>query len=65
MNIPRSVVGEVTLRARGRCEYCQLAQAGQEATFHIDHIVPLAAGGPTTVSNVDHPRRTYLARWME
>ena len=52
MNIPRAVVGEVTLRARGRCEYCQLAQAGQEATFHIDHIVPLAAGGPTTVSNL-------------
>ena len=52
MNIPRAMVGEVTLRARGRCEYCQLAQAGQEATFHIDHIVPLAAGGPTTVSNL-------------
>ncbi len=52
MTIPRAMVEEVTLRARGRCEYCQLAQAGQEATFHIDHIVPRAAGGPTTVSNL-------------
>ena len=27
-------------RALGRCEYCQLSQAGQEATFHIDHVMP-------------------------
>jgi hypothetical protein len=38
-------------RAAGRCEYCRLAQEGQEATFHIDHIAPRAAGGPT-VANV-------------
>jgi hypothetical protein len=44
----RLVVG----RARNRCEYCGLAQEGQEATFHIDHIVPVAAGGPTTAANL-------------
>ena len=39
-------------RAGGRCEYCRLAQEGQEATFHIDHIVPRAARGPTVSENL-------------
>ena len=39
-------------RAADRCEYCGLAQEGQEATFHIDHIVPRAAMGATTASNL-------------
>ncbi len=39
-------------RAEGRCEYCQLSQVGQEATFHIDHVTPVAAGGPTTLENL-------------
>ncbi len=43
---------EVMLRAGNRCEYCQLSQLGQEATFHIDHVVPRAAGGPTTADNL-------------
>ena len=43
---------EVTLRARGRCEYCRLSQLGQEATFHIDHVTPRAAGGPTVRENL-------------
>ncbi len=43
---------EVVLRARNRCEYCQLSQLGQEAAFHIDHVTPRAAGGPTVASNL-------------
>ena len=39
-------------RAKRRCEYCGLAQVGQEATFHIDHIVPVSTGGPTTAENL-------------
>jgi hypothetical protein len=39
-------------RARGRCEYCGLAQISQEATFHIDHIKPRAAGGLTVLENL-------------
>lgn len=39
-------------RAGGRCEYCRLAQEGQEATFHIDHIVPRAAGGASVAENL-------------
>jgi hypothetical protein len=43
---------EVVLRAGNRCEYCRLSQLGQEAAFHIDHVVPRAVGGPTTADNL-------------
>jgi hypothetical protein len=39
-------------RAGGRCEYCRLSQIGQEATFHVDHVKPLAAGGETALENL-------------
>ena len=42
----------VIQRAVNRGEYCQLAQAGQEATFHVDHIVPQSAGGATKPENL-------------
>lgn len=42
----------VIRRAKNRCEYCGLSQAGQEATFHIDHIIPLTSGGKTTADNL-------------
>lgn len=42
----------VVRRARNRCEYCGLSQLGQEATFHIDHVVPVNAGGPDTADNL-------------
>jgi HNH endonuclease len=51
-DIPRRLRIEVTSRASDRCEYCQLSQAGQEATFHIDHVVPRANGGETTLDNL-------------
>ena len=51
-DIPRGLHDEVALRAGYRCEYCRLSQLGQEATFHIDHVVPRAAGGPTTADNL-------------
>jgi hypothetical protein len=31
----------VRQRAGDRCEYCRLPQEGQEATFHLDHVVNL------------------------
>jgi len=40
------------MRAQNRCEYCGLSQLGQAATFHVDHVVPLVAGGPTVLSNL-------------
>jgi hypothetical protein len=29
-----------------------LSQLGQEATFHLDHVIPRAAGGPTLADNL-------------
>ena len=51
-DIAASLRDEVVLRAGGRCEYCGLSQIGQEATFHIDHVVPRSAGGPTEGGNL-------------
>ncbi|MEB3338990.1 MAG: HNH endonuclease signature motif containing protein [Leptolyngbyaceae bacterium] len=42
----------VIQRAENRCEYCSLSQLGQAATFHIDHVIPVVAGGSTTVDNL-------------
>jgi hypothetical protein len=50
--IPAPLRQLVIERAAGRCEYCGLSQAGQVATFHIDHIIPIMAGGETTESNL-------------
>ena len=50
--IPPSLRADVERRAGGRCEYCRLSQLGQEATFHIDHVVPRAGGGPTAIENL-------------
>lgn len=42
----------VVERAKNRCEYCGLSQLGQVATFHIDHITPVIAGGETITENL-------------
>lgn len=42
----------VRLRANERCEYCRIAQVSQEATFHVDHVLPRAAGGVTSFENL-------------
>jgi len=52
MTIPASLRRHVIDRANHRCEYCGLSQAGQEAEFHVDHIVPVSAGGATTLENL-------------
>jgi HNH endonuclease len=50
--IPASLRRNVIQRADNRCEYCGLSQAGQVATFHIDHIIPIAANGATVAENL-------------
>jgi len=50
--IPATLRRRVRLRAGDRCEYCRLPQANQEATFHVDHIVPRAANGDTAWDNL-------------
>jgi hypothetical protein len=50
--IPAHLRRAVIARAANRCEYCGLAQIGQEATFHVDHVVPVVALGPTEFENL-------------
>jgi HNH endonuclease len=50
--IPASLRRLVVQRADNRCEYCGISQIGQVATFHVDHIVPIVAGGETTAENL-------------
>lgn len=45
----------VTQRAGNRCEYCGMSQLGQEAVFHIDHIIP------TSVREDDDAQNLALA----
>lgn len=51
-DLPAAVRTRIIIRADNRCEYCKLSQAGQEASFHIDHVFPRAAGGPTQEDNL-------------
>lgn len=51
-HVPAALKAEVERRAGSRCEYCRLSQAGQEARFHVDHILPMKLGGATTLENL-------------
>lgn len=50
--IPASLRSQVISRAENRCEYCRLPQAGQEAAFHIDHLIPIKSSGQTSLDNL-------------
>lgn len=50
--IPTALRQLTIQRAGNRCEYCGISQIGQVATFHIDHIIPVAAGGETSAENL-------------
>src|SRR5262245_37134316 len=51
-DIPAALARQVVARAGNYCEYCGLSQVGQEATFHIDHVIPRAEDGPTELTNL-------------
>jgi len=50
--IPTALRRSVIERANNRCEYCRISQFGQVATFHIDHVIPIVAGGETIAENL-------------
>lgn len=50
--VPTHLRRLVIKRAKSRCEYCGLWQEGQEATFHVDHVIPRATGGATSAENL-------------
>lgn len=39
-------------RAKGCCEYCQMPQEADDASFEIDHIIARKHAGPTIASNL-------------
>jgi hypothetical protein len=43
---------QAELRAGERCEYCQMHQSLQGATFHVEHIVPRCRGGSSDFDNL-------------
>src|SRR5262245_32423093 len=47
-----ALVRLVWQRARHCCEYCQIHQDHDEATFEIDHIIARKHGGMTHASNL-------------
>ncbi|MBK8093305.1 MAG: HNH endonuclease [Verrucomicrobiaceae bacterium] len=52
MTVSASIRRLVTQRAGNHCEYCCLSQTGQEALFHVDHILPEMDGGLTVMENL-------------
>jgi hypothetical protein len=42
----------ISARAGGRCEYCQMHQSLQGATFHIEHVIPRVLGGTSDLTNL-------------
>jgi hypothetical protein len=51
-SIPARLRLEVQTRDQDRCTWCRLAQRGQSATYHVDHIRPRSRGGRTTLENL-------------
>jgi hypothetical protein len=43
---------EVGYRAGYRCEYCGYPEAASSTPLEVDHIVPEAKGGPSTLDNL-------------
>ena len=52
MSVSSEIAEPVWARASDRCEYCQMHQSLQGATFHIEHIVPRSKGGITESENL-------------
>lgn len=50
--IPTALRDAVVMRAGNRCEYCQLPQSTQAATFPIDHVLPVTEAGETALPNL-------------
>ena len=52
MTLSEEYENHIRDRAGGRCEYCQMHQALQGATFHIEHVIPRSRGGLTQTDNL-------------
>lgn len=52
MSVSKEIAELVRARAHNRCEYCQMHQALQGATFHVEHVIPQSRGGTTELPNL-------------
>ena len=43
---------QVAARDRNRCTYCQTSEVNSGLPMTIDHIIPIAQGGSTTLQNL-------------
>lgn len=50
--VPAALKRSVRIQFADRCAYCQTAEALTVTTFEIEHIVPLAEGGATELTNL-------------
>jgi HNH endonuclease len=50
--IPRGIRLLVIARANHRCEYCQIPEYISAYEYHVDHIIGIQHGGPSTPSNL-------------
>lgn len=50
--IPIALRHQVREVDRGRCVYCRTPEQLTVTTFEIDHIIPISAGGATTLENL-------------
>jgi hypothetical protein len=47
-----SLERQVWARANSRCEYCQISQEQDAASFEIDHVIAVSHAGPTRADNL-------------
>ncbi|MGD1102388.1 MAG: HNH endonuclease signature motif containing protein [Terriglobia bacterium] len=52
MSLPEELSRTVRARADGRCQYCQMHESLQGATFHVEHIIPQCKGGRADLENL-------------
>lgn len=52
LHIPASLREQVLTQARGYCAYCRSPEDLLGVAFEIDHIIPQAAGGETSIENL-------------
>jgi hypothetical protein len=52
LNIPAQLRDQVHGLDKNRCAYCQTPEELTVTSFDVDHIVPISAGGATTLDNL-------------
>ena len=52
MRVNDPLRADVVSRANERCEYCQYPEEHSPSSFHVEHIVPRSADGPTEPDNL-------------